>query len=222
MSKEWAWSFSKIKNYETCEYRYQQVDVLKNYTDAGGAALTWGTNVHNTFAKALKTKAPLPEEMRTYQPWIDRVLAGPGDLLIEQKYAIRKDFTPTAYFANDVWYRGIGDVVRIDDIVALVLDWKTGRIKEDSVQLALMAQCIFSHFPKVLRVRSEFVWLQEDTSTPEIFDRPDMAQLWMGLLPRVNALKTAHDTNTFHPKPSRLCREHCPVKNCIHHGKSFR
>lgn len=219
MAKEWAWSFSKLKNFETCGYRHQQIDLLKNYSDGGGEALTWGNAVHAALATALRDNTPLPDEMKAYQDWVDSVYQGPGQLLIEQKYAIRRDFTKTAYFASDVWYRGIGDVVRIDPPVALVLDWKTGTPKSDSVQLALMAQCIFSHFPDVQKVRSEFVWLKEDCSEPEIYDRKDMPALWMGLLPRVANMEAAAQTNTYHKKPSGLCREWCPVKNCEYYKK---
>lgn len=225
MGKEFAWSFSKLKNYETCPKRYYEIDVAKNVKEAPSDALTYGDLVHKSFAAALKDSTPLPDgpdpdqDLTGFQKWIDLVRAGPGRLLVEQKYAIKKDFTKTQWFSNDVWYRGIGDVVRIDGPVALVLDWKTGKIKVDSVQLMLMAQCIFSHYPEVQRVRSEFVWLQDDCTTPEVFTRQDVADAWVGLLDRVASLAKAHTSLSFPPKPSYLCARWCPVVSCPHHGK---
>lgn len=224
--KEWSWSYSKLKNFEQCPKRMYEVDLSKNYIEPvePGGPLDWGNRVHDSFAKALTGKAPLPEEMTAlgYQQWVDRVLAGPGRLLVEQKYAITRAFKQTAYFAHDVWYRGIGDVVRIDRDLALVLDWKTGKILEDSVQLMLMAQCIFSHFPEVKYVRSEFVWLKEDCTSPELFTRQEVAEQWVGLMDRVNGMEQAAKEMNYPPKPGHLCKSYCPVSSCPFHKKGKR
>jgi hypothetical protein len=222
MTKSWSWSFSKLKNYDTCPKRHYEVDLAKNYSDEGGEALVWGNEVHGALAAAIKNKTPLPDTMRDYQKWVDRVLDGPGELQVEKKYAITKDFQPTSWFADNAWYRGIGDVVRIDGPVALILDWKTGKVLVDSVQLMLMAQCIFAHFPNVKVVRSEYVWLKDDCSTPEIYTRADVAGGWVGLLPRIKELENAAVTMTYPPKPGKLCYKWCPVMSCPFHGKSHR
>jgi hypothetical protein len=225
MAKEWAWSFSKLKNYETCPKRHYEIDLQKAFAEKqeAGGPLDYGKRVHEALAAALKNKAPIADADLSYlQPWADRVLAGPGRILVEQKYAITRQFQPTAYFAPNVWYRGVGDVVQIAEPVAFVLDWKTGKIKVDSVQLMLMAQCIFAHFPAVQKVRSEFVWLQEDCTTPEYYTRQDVADAWFGLLERVGAMENAAKTMTYPPKPSGLCRNHCVVTSCPFHGKGSR
>lgn len=219
--KEWAWSYTKLKNFESCPKRHYEVDVLKNFDDkidpvtgTKNAALDEGDQAHHALAEACAGKQQLPAKFSRYQTWVDRVRAGPGQLLVEQKYAITRSFLPTQFFARDVWYRGIGDIVRIDGPVALVLDWKTGKILEDSIQLMLMAQCIFSHYPAVRRVRSEFVWLKEDCTTPEVFDRQEVADQWLALLPRVSALESASKALSYPPKPGPFCKKNCPVQSC--------
>lgn len=233
--KEWAWSYSKLKNYEECPKKHYEVDLAKTYvesqSDDPDSPLNWGNRVHDALKNALKGIEPLSAEMAAYQKWVDAVLAGPGDLYVEQKYALTRQFQKTAYFADDVWYRGIGDVVRIDKPfmskgeryqLALVMDWKTGKILENPVQLMLMAQCLFSHYPSLTHVRSEFVWLKHDCTSPELFTRQEVAGQWVGLLDRVNALENAAKTNTYPPKPGRLCKNHCPVVSCTYHGKGSR
>jgi PD-(D/E)XK nuclease superfamily len=216
--KEWSWSYSKLKNYIVCPKRHYEVDLAKTYVEAASddpdSALNWGNRVHDAFKTALTGDGKMPKEMAAYQHWVDRVLAGPGKLLVEQKYAITRQFQKTGYFSPDVWYRGIGDVVRIDGNIALVLDWKTGKILEDAVQLMLMAQCIFSFYPEVTHVRSEFVWLKDDCTTPELFTRQEVANQWVELMGKVNALENAAKTMTYPPKPGRLCRSYCPVASC--------
>lgn len=221
-AKEWSWSYSKLKNFIVCPKRMYEVDILKSFSDGGGEALLWGNEVHEALKVALKNNTPLPATMKQYQYWVDRVRRGAGQLLVEQKYAITRDFRPTTYFANDVWYRGIGDVVRLNGVVALVLDWKTGKILEDSVQLMLMAQCLFSHFPEITHVRSSFVWLKDDCETPELLTRQEVADQWRDLLPKVLEMETAAKTLTYPPKPGHLCKNWCPVTSCPFHGKGSR
>lgn len=223
-TKEWSWSYSKLKNYETCPKRMYEIDLAGNFKEPQDpdGPLAWGNRVHDAFKQALKGEAPLPPEMCSYQRWVDRVLRGSGELLVEQKYAITRQFQKTAYFAKDVWYRGVGDVVRIDRDLGLVLDWKTGKILEDSVQLMLMAQCLFSHYPELKYVRSEFVWLKDDCTTPELLSRSEVAAAWVDLLPRVAAMEDAAKTQTYPPKPGFLCKRHCIVNSCPYHGKGSR
>mgnify|MGYP001605832782 CR=1 FL=1 len=221
--KLYAWSYSKLKNFEVCPRKHFEVDIAKNFAegknDDPNTPLNWGNRFHEAMAVSLKTASPLPTEFAAYQPWADRILAGPGELLVEQKYAITRDFKPATYFGSDVWYRGIGDVVRLNGPVALVVDWKTGKVLVDSVQLMLMAQCIFSHYPEVQRVRSEFVWLKDDCTTPEVFSRQEVADNWVGLMERVNLLERADKLQEYPPKPSGLCKSWCPVSSCTYHGK---
>lgn len=219
--KDWSWSYSKLKNFEACPKKMYEVDILKNHAEPEdpNGPLAWGNRVHKALADALTGKTPLPEEMAQYAEWVDRVKRGTGQLFVEQKYAITRQFQKTAYFADDVWYRGIGDVVRVDRNLALILDWKTGKILEDSVQLMLMAQCLFSHYPELKYVRSEFVWLKEGCTTPELFTRQEVADQWVGLLDRVNGMEEAHKALNYPPKPSGLCKRYCPVVSCPFHGK---
>lgn len=98
----------------------------------------------------------------------------------------------------------------------------TGKIQEDSEQLALNAQWVFSHFPRVQVVRSRYVWLGNDAQTEAVFTRNDMKALWAGLWPELQLYENAVKTLTFPPKPSGLCRQYCPVTSCPYHGKGNR
>lgn len=219
MAKAFSWSFSKVKNFETCPKRHYEIDLAKNYTEPQNDQLKYGNDVHRVLAEAIGKAVPLPGEFIYLQKWADRVLAGPGDLWTEQKYAITKEFAPCAWFSPVAWYRGIGDVVRVNENVALILDWKTGKVLADSAQLALMAQCIFSHFPAVTHVRSEYVWTAHDTTTPEVYRRSDMVEFWPAMLARVAAMEQAATMLQYPPKPGGLCRKYCAVLSCPYHGK---
>jgi hypothetical protein len=218
--KVWSWSYSKLKNFETCPKRHYNVDVAKTYAeDEESGALAEGNAVHKVLDTAIGKGVPLPQGREYLQKWVDRMRApGAEKIMTEQKFAITEGLAPTEYFGPEAWYRGQADVIRLNGPVALAVDWKTGKILEDGVQLALMAQCIFSHYQQVQKIRTVFVWLKEDADTRLDITRSDMVRIWADVLPRVARLKAAYDANEFVPRPGYLCRKYCPVVACPHHG----
>lgn len=216
--KPFTWSYSRLKNYESCPKRHYEIDITKNVKEDESEALLWGNRVHAGFAARLSKNVPLPDGMAEWEPWCERILSTPGQILVEQKLAITKDFGPTGFFERNVWFRGVADLLKINGPVALAIDWKTGKIVEDSQQLALMAACIFAHHSEVQVIRTEFAWLKDDASSRVDFKRSEMARMWANLWPRIEALERAHNTTTYPAKPGALCRRWCPVKSCPHHG----
>lgn len=223
MGKQWAWSYSRYKAYDACPKRHYEVDIAKNFTDSS-EQLDWGNEVHKALENAVLGKAPLPDGMRDYQRWVDEIKDAPGTLLVEQQYAITKDFRPTDWFAPDVWFRGICDVLRVSPSgrTALARDYKTGKIKHDSRQLMLLAQCVFVHHPSVRRIKTEFIWLKEGCTGEETFDRDTIVNEWAPLMPLVKRMEQSSKTMDYPPKPCGLCARYCPVMSCQFHGKRPR
>lgn len=213
-----SWSFSKLRAVETCPKQYNE---RKNYPEGDRSALDWGDQVHKAFARAFIRDEPLPAAMAPWQHWVDENKVLPGQIIIEAKWALDKNFNKCHWSAPAAWFRGKADFTRIDGVVADGIDWKTGRVKEDETQLLLMAQLVFAHFPEVKRCRQRFVWLKEDCATERAYSRRDMAQQWLGILDRVQSLEEMEATKVFPPRPGRLCREWCPVQSCEFFGKSF-
>jgi hypothetical protein len=213
-----TWTYSKLANFEDCPRRHYECDIKKTYReDDDNENLRWGNYVHDELAKACKG-APLPDELGPYQKWVDRVrrwAARPaGTVMVEQKIGYTNQFQPAAWMAPAVWWRGKADVLYVEGPVAVALDWKTGRIKEEPIQLGVTAQYLFSKYPDVQTVMSEYVWLKEETTSPEKFQRADMKYLWSKVLPRVQAYQEALTAQNFPPKPGGLCRSYCPVASC--------
>jgi hypothetical protein len=221
MGKQFAWSFSRLKNFETCPKRHYEVDIAKRVKDST-EQLDWGNKVHDALAQAVKHGTALPEDMKHWQKWVNslkKFAQGGGEILVEQKYALTKDFQPCEWFSPLAWYRGVGDFVGIKPPTALILDYKTGKILIDSKQLMLMAACVFAYHPDVTEVKSGYVWLKEDCMTPETYTRETVRDEWVGLLPRIAAMQRAAETMDYPPTPNRLCYKHCPVISCAFHGK---
>jgi PD-(D/E)XK nuclease superfamily len=226
--KGFSWSYSRLKNFETCPKRHYNVDIAKYYKQEEGEDLQWGGAVHKAMANRCgRGHAALPLPMAGFEKWAARIVTPPGNVFVEQQLAIDENFAATKWFDKDAeragtgkpWFRAVVDVLKINGPVALAIDWKTGKIIEDAPQLALAAACVFAHHPKVMKIRSEFVWLKEDASTRQDFKRDEMAAMWRNMWPRIEALKVAHETQNYPAKPGYLCRRFCPVTSCPHHGQ---
>lgn len=216
--KPFTWSYSRLKNYEACPKKHLEVDIKKRFKEEESEQLAWGNSVHKALADYIQKGGPLPKGMEPYKRWCDMIVNGAGTNYVEQKLAITKDFTSCGYFDKDVWFRAVGDVIKINGSVGMIIDWKTGKILEDSVQLALAAACVFAEYPEVQVIRSMFVWLKEDADTREDFTRADMPGLWRVLWPRIEAMKVSHETSDYPAKQGGLCKRFCPVKSCAFNG----
>jgi hypothetical protein len=226
--KPFAWSYSRLKNFETCPKKYWHNDVAKDVQQEESEALMLGNEAHKAIAAYIEHGKQLPVAFIHYQEQVDRCLLTPSGKSIraipgvqiktEQQLAITAEFGPCAWFGPEAWYRGIGDLVWVAGRAAYVADWKTGKVIEDSPQLGLLAQCIFAHYPEVERVRSEFIWLKEDATTRVDVSRADMAQMWVDIFPRLRSLQEAHAQTLFPAKPSGLCRW-CNVKVCPNYSR---
>lgn len=220
--RSFSWSYSKLKNYESCPKRHYHADIAKDFKDELGENLAWGKAAHDYIAKSINGELALPSGFTQFQPWVDKVLKGTENpeikVYAELKLAITEDFQPCEWTSNKAWFRGIIDVFKEAGAAGLLLDWKAGKILEDSVQLALFAQLVFSHYAHIQKIRTEFVWLKHEATTREDFNRKDMQELWAALMPRVDALKAASVNADYPAKPGFLCRRYCPVRPCAHYG----
>lgn len=119
-------SYSSIKDFTGCARRFQQVRILRNFTSSATDATLYGERVHKAFELYLMNGTPLPEDLTRHEPMLVALKAAPGELLCEIKLGIRADFTPCGFFADDVWFRGVPDVLLLnrEKGVARIGDWK--------------------------------------------------------------------------------------------------
>lgn len=220
IGRSFSWSYSKLKNFDSCPRRHYEVDIKKNFKEnEDSETLKWGNKMHEVLALRLNDHEELPFAFKHFEPLAQRLEAVPGALLVEQKLAITADFLPCSWFAPGAWFRSIADVLVLNPPVALVVDFKSGKILEDYQQLALLAGCVFVHYPDIHAVRTEAWWVREDAITRQDFKRKNSQDIWKGVWARYEQLKLAHDTNHYPPRPGGLCRRYCPITTCEHYGR---
>lgn len=207
-----ALSYSRLSTFEQCETKFQYLYVDKTVKDKDNEFTIYGTRVHEALEKYGQGTAPLTPETEKHQGLVDALLSQPGDKYFEHQMALDEYKTPCDWFNPKVWLRGIADVLIVNGDVAFVIDWKTGKVKDNPTQLKLFACMVMEHFPAVKRVKTAFVWLGHNEVTSQTFSREYLQEMWNTLTPRMDAVQQAVTLGFFKSKPTGLCNW-CPAKD---------
>ena len=230
-AKPFAWSYSKLKNYETCPRRYEAVDVTKSVDQGRSEALDRGDDIHEAMQHRVQGTTPLPPQFIYMERWAEKLtkVLHPFQIIqCELKLSMDRDGKPTGYFDKTTWFRTKIDYLRLlpgsiadNQDYGQVVDYKTGKPPKvwDGTQLLLNAWTIFQHYKTCAKLRVDYLWTEYNDTTHETYTRDSVPPQMDALLPRVSALETAHNTGNFPPKPCGLCKDYCPVTTCEHHGK---
>ena len=207
-------SYSSIKLFENCPYRYMRQRVTKDIVDEGGEASRNGERIHKFLEDRLKENTKLPQEVSHYEPLCKAVeqIASTGELHIEKELVLNPDLQPTGWWDADAWFRSKLDILVINGHDAVVMDWKTGKRKPDFFQMQIFAVQVFKHFPDVVRVKTSLVWLKDNKMDTETYNRLEANELWAEIIKRVNRIETALEHDVWPARPSGLCR-YCPARH---------
>ena len=212
-------SYSRVSTFKKCPAQFEALYVDKSVVDHGSDATRYGTRVHESLERYGKTgdASELTNETLKWKKIVDKLREQEGEKFYEYKMAIDADLKTCDWFAEDVWFRGIADVLVINGDRAYCLDWKTGKSRyEDIVQLQIFAAMVMFHFPNVNIVRADFFWLVEDRHTKLVFDRIHLKTMWSRLSEQFDVVQEAIDLGVFVAKPSRLCNWCAAKDTCIY------
>lgn len=227
MAKPFAWSWSALSSFETCAYRHYLVKIIKAYAEATNPKMLEGQKFHKACELRLGRKKRLPDNMQQYEPIMHKLesAAVGGVLTTEKKIGLTRDLHECDYFAPDVWLRTVIDLQIDKGSRSLIVDYKTGKVKEGYDQLSLSAAVKFAITPETERVDTAYMWFEANQLDKETFVREDTAGIWENILPRVTKLERAIETGVFPKMPSGLCRGgrngevYCPCENCEFNSK---
>ena len=218
---KFTWSYSALGLFQQCPKKYYHLRVVKDVVEPETTAILYGKEVHLALEEYIRDGKPIPPQFSQFQDIADMLKAIPGDKLCEYKMGLTKDIQACGFFDENVWFRGVADLLIINGDTARVIDYKTGKSSEfaDVKQLELMALAVFKHFPKVRRVKAGLVFLVANDFVKAEYDKKDAPLSWLKWIQETDRIQAAHDTNVWNPKPNFTCRKYCLVKDCQHNGK---
>ena len=209
-----VYSYSFLNDFENCPrkawHRYIAKDLPR---EAKSQAQTWGIDVHKALDAAVNG-AELPGNMVQYTPLVASVKLAGKDKKVqtEQQLAITADGSPAGGWDKDVWLKGRLDVFLYADTIGMVLDWKTGKKREDPFELevfGLLAKC---KYPGLTKIVGAYVWLQEN-KVGKIHDLSNFAGTFGSIKATTRTVDMLPKDKEWDANPNPLCGW-CPVKKC--------
>lgn len=211
MTKQTAWSYSSLNDFQNCPRAYQLKRVTKTCKTVETEAMRHGTIAHKQLEDRAVKKTELPEHLKWFEPSMVMFETGGGELVAETQIALDKGLKSTGWFDKTVWVRGIMDVTVRHDTRSFVGDYKTGKRKPNSDQLMLFAGLEFALRPEVEDVKTAFIWLKDKALDSETYTREDIPRIWGHFLPKVEKIQEAFEKDVWPAKPGPLCGW-CPAK----------
>ena len=216
-----TFSHSSLKDFETCRRKYHEVKVLKNFKSQDSEHNLLGLRMHEAAELYIRDDTPLTPEFAHLKGMLDTLKAMPGRKLCEYEMALTEDLRPCGFKADDVWVRGIADLIVVDDenLTARVFDYKTGNHKyADTDQLKLMAAMLFAHMPHLRLVTGGLLFVKSDVVVKTRVSLEEVQGIWWRYRERVSHIAQCYDTGVWNPTQSGLCRKYCPVTSCEFNG----
>ena len=118
--------------------------------------------------------------------------------LVEGEVAVNYNFDPVDYKSKDAWLRGKIDARVVRGHKALVVDWKTGKVRPDKIQ-ADMYTALVSSIDHATEVEFRLVYVDQK----QVVNLSRDSQAWDRI--RKLAYKVEQDKD-FLPNPSWLCK----------------
>jgi len=219
MSAPFTWSYSRLKNYETCPKRHYHYDIAKDVAEPESGQLAEGHVAHKAFENYIRKGTKLPLPLLQHETVMSKLAALPGEIYAEQRLALTSEFKPVDYFGKGVWFRTMIDFCNINNGVAAVIDYKTGKPSADVTQLQLMSATVMHYDKRIKRVKARLLFMNHDRAERAEFVREDLSEIWSEILPRVTKLQMAVEMQEFPPRPGGLCKRYCAVLSCPYHGR---
>lgn len=213
-----AWSYSSLTDFLGCPRRYHMVRDLKAVPFVETEAIRHGNEVHKALELRIAEQRPLPDKYAAYEAIITK-FDRPG-VVVEQEIALDKNLKQVGWWDKNCWVRGKIDLALTGKNGAILVDWKTGKVKDDPSQLALFAAMKMTVEPEVPRAKTMFVFLQYGKTISSEYQREQVPGIWADFLGKVHRLEKAYEEDKWLPKPGPLCgwcplkKEHCEFRGC--------
>ena len=218
-----AWSYSRVNTFKQCPKKYYHLNVKKDVKDTGSTATRYGNKVHKAAEKYIRDNIPLAKEYKFMQSTLDAFNNIKGEKHCELRLGVAKDdgnFAATKFGASDVWYRGIADLVILNDEKAFIVDYKTSKNANyaDTKQLDLLAGAVFINYPQVKKIKSALSFvISNEFVTKE--HTSDLYKSYIGVFDEaLERIEVAANEGVWNPVDGPLCA-FCPVTSCEHNRR---
>ena len=219
---KYTWSYSSISLFQQCPQKYYRMRVVKDIVEPPQEHLLYGTAVHKAAEEYVRDGTPIPEKYAFIQPQLDALIKIKGDKHCEYEMGLTKNLEPCGFKDENVWWRGIADLIIINGDKCYLVDYKTSKSSKyaDTKQLELLSLAIFKHFPQVKKIKAGLLFLVVNDFVTREYEGESMGSAWIQWVDATNTLEVCMNLNVWNPKPNFTCKSWYPVTDCVHNGRA--
>lgn len=159
-------TYTLYNNFENCPFKAYNMHVLKNTPRVEMPEMKWGNDVHKAMELRIDKGTPLPQTMSAAEPLCSTfsVIKELHSVHVEYQLAMTQEGQRCGYWDDSCWFRGKLDCVVVDNDNAWCVDWKTGKTREEPLELETGALLLVSNHPNIHHVVGEYFWLRDGKS----------------------------------------------------------
>jgi hypothetical protein len=218
-----AWSYSSLNTFKQCPKKYYHLKIARDVKDKGSTATVYGQEVHTAAEEFIRDRKEVPKKFAFINNVLEALDKIEGEKHCELRLGVAKTdegYKPVDFYSDDVWWRGVADLVIINGDTAHSIDYKTSKNAKyaDTKQLDAVAAGLFTHFPQLKRIKSAlaFVVSKEFVQKEHVVEKK---QEYFGAFePVLERLEIAQESGVWNAISGPLCGW-CPVTSCEHHRK---
>jgi hypothetical protein len=221
---KYTWSYSSMSTFKQCPRKYHRIKVVKDIKESETEATLYGTEVHKAAEEYIRDGTPIPAKFEFIKPYLDILNGIKGDKLCEYKMGLTKEVEPCEFFAENVWWRGVADLLVISGDTAFLIDYKTGKSAKyaDTKQLELLAMAVFRHFPEVKNIKAGLLFVVSKEFVESEYNVEQQRDSWLTIFGDISMLEACYENDVWNAKPNFSCSRYCPVLDCEHNGMNVR
>lgn len=201
-------SYSSISNFLQCPRKFKEVNVDYRFKDSSFFAQK-GTDIHKTIEDYIKGDSAVYPLGNYEHPVIEQLrksyhVKKPSGYVIgvEQQFAINSSYAPCDYKDPDAILRGKIDLYVLTPTVLKVIDWKSGKRRDNRLQ-ATTYSVLTNHLLPNGKQEFVFDYLQNGKDPAITVTEKDKENL-------VKLIETIQTAEEFPERPGPLCKW-CPV-----------
>ena len=212
-----TWSPSKIMQFDTCPYQFAAQYYYKTLPYQETEATIWGHRVHKQAENFMNgVEIDDIEAFKPVEKWVKTLSKIDGERFVEHKMGVSDKLIAMDYdSAEGRMILDLG-IKRGDELI--LIDWKTGKKKDDHIQMKIYALIMAIQHPEVQKITYKYVWLKTGEATGATITRAELAPIAKNVLSKIKAMKSAWSSENFPKQKNGLCRNWCAVSECPHSG----
>lgn len=220
MSKLIAWSYSRLSDFEQCPFMFYHKHITKQFkVNYDAPHILEGRAVHKMFEDAVTKGTGLAPTYSHFNKLVRAIRS--QEPVAEKQFTWNAQGRTVSWFDKKAYFRQALDIICRDTMPdsAIIIDWKTGKVRKSVDQLRLYAGTLMRAEPNLQTVHTAYVWLDHPEVAPLMmgYNRNELESIWDSFEERADGIQRANQSGNWPKKKNVFCAW-CPalLTQCEH------